>query len=236
MFIFLIFFRQYPVLRFLSVIFQVSKQTLSNIIARIREFLYEKLKEKVSFGTREWRDRNSVKMVHALFTFAVDGTEQELAYPPIGDAILDTEFYSTKSGQHSINTLLFVSLPRKDKSRILGISPSFPGGTTDYNLTVRTADWWRTQISDSELGFADSGFNGLVDKGYPIITTPMQHNDLYKEMSHFRICAENRIADLKTFRALSDRFRFPTQDKVELLKVHHQYYVIGAALVNMTIK
>lgn len=79
---------------------------------------------------------------------------------------------------------------------------------------------------------ADGGFDGLSAQGLRIITPTTKRDDpLYSAQSHFRILIEQRIGDLKDWRACKEQWRSPiTEDSKE---EHHRVYVVVAAILNL---
>src|SRR5690606_28299315 len=112
------------------------------------------------------------------------------------------------------------------------VSPSFPGGAVDVAVARETLQCWYPQLEEDEYGFADGGFDGLSAQGLRIITPTTKRDDpLYSAQSHFRILIEQRIGDLKDWRACKEQWRSPiTEDSKE---EHHRVYVVVAAILNL---
>jgi hypothetical protein len=193
------------------------------------DWFYDHLKNHLSWNTLEWRLKNGCTFFHTIYTFIIDGAEQSCCSS--NSLTLETLFYSTKSGHHSLNILIIICPKTR---RILWISPAFPGSFNDDQIVCATRHLWYDLLDhtqDCELG--DSGFEGLVQKGIKIHTTPTDRNDpLYKLMSSKRILVENRIADCRDWLALKQELRLSPKKTEALLTSHHKKWVIVAALLN----
>jgi len=113
----------------------------------------------VTLQTLEWRLRHSCKILHSMYTFVLDGSEQ----PATGSAnpILDTSFYSAKKKKHTVNILVVASLNKK----ILYISPSYPGSVNDIEIVRRTRHLWydlQTEIALLTRSFHHKGLSSKM--------------------------------------------------------------------------
>lgn len=153
MMLFLLHLRHYPVDIFLAAIFSVAKSTASSTHRKMLNWFYLLLKHHISLQTLDWRIRDGVKIFYSLYTYILDGTEQPTQSS--GDPVLDTEFYSAKKGQHSVNILIIISTKM---GRILYISPSFPGSISNAKIVLRTQCFWYEKFVIIEYGLSDLGF------------------------------------------------------------------------------
>lgn len=194
----------------------------------MRDWFYKLMEGKISFMDLEWRLAHSFSFFGSRVTFIIDGTEQPVATAK--NPILDTEFYSNKKKQHSINVLIIIDATT---GRILWISPSYPGATNDNVLANLTKHLWVHLLNLIENGFGDSGFNGLRADGIPIETPPSERDELYKLFSSKRIRVENKIAAFKDFQALKLPMRMHiTNNKENILAHHNKLWTIVGAILN----
>ncbi len=226
--ILLLHLKHYPMDLFLAVIYMISKQTLRNIRIRMLDWFYDLLKSWLSWNTLQWRLQNGCTFFHTIYTFIIDGAEQFCTSS--NSLTLDTLFYSTKKGHHSINILIIICPKTK---KFLWISPAFPGSFNDDQIVQATRHLWYDLLDSQDYGLEDSEFEGLTQKGIKIHTTPTDCSDpLYKLMSSKRILVENRIADCKDWLALKHEIRLSPKKTEALLASHHKKWVVVAALLN----
>jgi hypothetical protein len=224
--LFLLHIRHYPVDVFLASVWYTSKQNIRNIRNRMLDEFCEVLSPFVTLQTLEWRLRHSCKILHSMYTFVLDGSEQ----PATGSAnpILDTSFYSAKKKKHTVNILVVASLNKK----ILYISPSYPGSVNDIEIVRRTRHLWYDLLEKNENGLGDNGFNGLDEDGIQIDSPPDRNSPAYKIFSSQRIIIENVFADLKDWGVLHDEIRMPVAHKEELLETHNKNWRVVCGLLN----
>jgi len=222
LFIFLLHFRHYPSDVFLAAFFQTSKGSICNIRTRVQEQLFHALGSRISFLTLAERDAHSVQYFGRTYTFIVDGSEQPVSGS--GNPFRDTEFYSVKKGEHTINILLAIQPTTK---RIYYLSKLFPGSINDNEIMRKTRQDWHDKLSDEEWGMGDKGFNGLIEEGLRI-STPGKNQLANKYFSSVRI----QVEKLKNFQALKQKLRIAPYYKIELLNYHQMNWVIGAVFCN----
>lgn len=122
--LFLLHMWYFPVDIFLAAIYHTSKQTVNNV----RTF-YNVLTPKLTMQTLEWCVREGVKLFHHTYTFAIDGSEQKVLTSD--SSALETESFSVKKDQNSVNIVIACSLKSK---RILIVSKSHLGSTSDKEI------------------------------------------------------------------------------------------------------
>lgn len=221
----IIFFRHHLVDILLGAVFSVSARTATNVRERITDFFYLHLREKLTWTTPEERAAQGKVVLQYFVTWIVDGSEQ----PVLNSDLItrDAEFYSKKKKQHSINVLMVIDMT----GRFLYLSPSMPGSSNDAMMSTATEDEWLGVLED-EWGLADSGFRGLIDKGYKVFTPPTKRNALYNLHSSFRVLVEQRFAALKQWRACRDPLRISPTNRTALLAHDHKIWTIVAVLLN----
>jgi hypothetical protein len=153
--------KHYPVDLFLAVIFKLSKQTLRNIRIKMLDWFYDLLKDKLTFNSLQWRLKYGYTFFHTCYTYIIDGAEQR-CYSSLSK-VLDTLYYSTKKGHHSINILIIIS---PESHKILWISPAYPGSFNDEDIVKRTKHLLNNQLTSQDYGLGDSGFSGLDVQSY----------------------------------------------------------------------
>jgi hypothetical protein len=99
----LLHLRHYPIDLFLAVIFDISQQTCYNTITRMRDWFYNLLKDELSLQTVEWRLKHSVQFYGLSYTYALDGSEQQVTSADA--AWLNGQFYSPKKCKPTTNIL-----------------------------------------------------------------------------------------------------------------------------------
>lgn len=224
--IFLIFFRHYPVDIFLASIFELEDSHVYNIHSRMLDWFYDATLHALSPQTLEWRQERGVRILNTLFTYIVDGSEQEVSKP--NSTVLDTYFYSGKKDMHSINTVLFVAMD----GTVLMKLKSDGGSFNDDNIMNEEEQKkkWQAEFG-KESGLGDSGFSGMGHLG--LYTVPDTQNDLYYLLSSYRIIVENTLADIKDFRFCGSKLRVKIDDSKEILIIHHKGWSVGCSFVNL---
>lgn len=180
---------------FLACLYQTDQAAISRSLRRI-----ERLAVKVLGVTRQIKV--SREEAEALI---IDCTEQPIQRPGRKQRC----WYSGKKKGHRIKTEIIVTA----KGRIVSRSNPAPGRTSD--ITVRRRG---PPLPKGSRVYADSGYQGLQDE-HPDTEIPFKkskHHPLTKDekeynhgLSRFRVRVEHAFAKLKSFRMLSERYRYP---------------------------
>ncbi|RMF26779.1 MAG: hypothetical protein D6759_18965, partial [Chloroflexi bacterium] len=224
--------RLYLTTEALGALFGVHKATVSRNGRRILAVL-----RRVSEGELEWPDppewgegKNLMEAKAAypdLFAI-LDGTEQPIRRPQ--DPQRQRAFYSGKKKRHTVKKGLVVN----EKGVIRAVTPSTPGSVHDLRHFRESGVLARIP---REVGvLADAGFDGLHhDLPEHSVATPHKARRnhplkedqklINRELARIRIVVENVLAQMKHFRALSERFRHS-------LAIHDDLFVVVAAIVN----
>ena len=118
-------------------------------------------------------------------------------------------WYSGKKKRHTIKTEIAVT----ENGRIVSVSKPAPGRVHDLEIRRRGPP-----VPKDAHVYADSGYQGLQDdhSGAEIPYKKTKTKPLTKDeraynhaLSRFRVRVEHGIARLKSFRILSDRYRYP---------------------------
>jgi hypothetical protein len=152
----------------------------------------------------------------------MDATEQPIERPKRGQKT----FYSGKKKRHTVKTEIRVT----PQGRIVHISKTRPGSIHDFAVHKE-----EPPLPQDTRAFVDSGYQGL-DKLHPCTELPYKaskHKPLDEEdkaynqaLARLRIKVENVIAQLKTFKILSERYR-------NKRKRYNLKFNIIAGIVNM---
>jgi len=134
----LLFLRHNLVDILLAAIFHVPPRLTTNARHRVLDFLYSRLSPQLQWGPLTQRMKEGQELMGLFVTWIVDGSEQPVLAS--SSKLADAEFFSTKKNQHSINILMVISL----SSRILYLSPSYPGSYEDLTLSKVTKEEWRS--------------------------------------------------------------------------------------------
>jgi transposase len=180
---------------FLACLYQTDQAAISRSLRRI-----ERLAVKMLGVTRQIKV--SREEAEALI---VDCTEQPIQRPSRKQRC----WYSGKKKSHRIKTEIIVT----ERGRIVSCSDPATGRTSD--ITVRRRG---TKLPKDSRVYADSGYQGLQDE-HPDVEIPYKkskHHPLTKDekeynhsLSRFRVRVEHAFAKLKSFRMLSERYRYP---------------------------
>jgi IS5 family transposase len=180
---------------FLACLYQTDQAAISRSLRRI-----ERLAFKVLGVTR--RIKVSREEAEALM---IDCTEQPIQRPTRKQRC----WYSGKKKRHTIKTEIIVT----EKGRIVSASKPSPGRVSDITVRRRSSS-----LPKNAHVYADSGYQGLQDehtgadipykksKKKPLTKDERAYNDA---LSRFRVRVEHAFAKLKSFRMLSDRYRYP---------------------------
>jgi len=180
---------------FLACLYQTDQAAISRSLRRI-----EPLAVKVLGVTRQIKV--SREEAEALI---IDCTEQPIQRPKRKQRC----WYSGKKKCHTIKTEIIVT----EKGRIVSASKPAPGRVSDITIRRRGS-----KLPKGSRAYADSGYQGLQDE-HPDTDIPYKkskHHALTKDeraynhgLSRFRVRVEHSIAKLKSFRMLSERYRYP---------------------------
>jgi hypothetical protein len=180
---------------FLACLYQIDQAAISRSLRRI-----EKLAAKVLGVTRQIKV--SREEAEALI---IDCTEQPIQRPTRKQRC----WYSGKKKGHRIKTEIIVTA----KGRIVSRSDPATGRTSDITMRRRGL-----RLPKGSRVYADSGYQGLQDD-HPDVEIPYKkskHHALTKDekeynhgLSRFRVRVEHAFAKLKSFKILSERYRYP---------------------------
>lgn len=180
---------------FLACLYQTDQAAISRSLRRI-----ERLAVGVLGVTRQIKV--SREEAEALI---IDCTEQPIQRPQRKQRC----WYSGKKKRHTIKTEIIVTA----QGRIVSVSPPAPGRVSD--ITIRRRG--RPLPKGARL-YADSGYQGLQDE-HPDTDIPYKKTKKHKltkdertynhALSRFRVRVEHAFAKLKSFRMLSERYRYP---------------------------
>ena len=180
---------------FLGCLYRTDKSTVSRSLRRIEGLVARVL------GVKR-RIRVSREEAEALI---IDCTEQPIQRPSRKQRC----WYSGKKKRHTIKTEIAVA----ENGRIVGVSKPAPGRVHDLEIRRRGPP-----LPKAAHVYADSGYQGLQDhrSGVEIPykktkTRPLtkDERDYNHALSRFRVRVEHGLARLKSFRILSDRYRYP---------------------------
>jgi transposase len=180
---------------FLACLYQTDQAAISRSMRRIEPLAAKVLGVKRSI-------RVNREEAEALI---VDCTEQIIQRPSRKQRC----WYSGKKKRHTIKTEIIVT----EKGEIVSASKPAPGRVHDIEIRRRGA-----ALPKNAHIYADSGYQGL-QKDHPETEIPYKKTKkkpLTKDeraynhaLSRFRVRVEHRIARLKSFRMLSERYRYP---------------------------
>jgi hypothetical protein len=227
MLLFLLYLRHYPVDLFLAALFEVSESTARHTHRRLLNWFYDTYKGKISPLTLRERMASGVKIFDTLFTWIVDGSEQEVLHS--NNWVKDIKFHSAKKKKATINIYIIIALD----GRVLFISPSFPGINLDSEMFLLTAGEWHSLLDEQEHGFADLGFRKLWKQGYKVEVPLSDRTQKFSKLfSSYRIRIEQRFADIKDFDITRAPLRTPPAYEEELLTQHNKNWTAVCILVN----
>lgn len=180
---------------FLACLYQTDQSAISRALHRIEPLAARILGVKRSLRvTREEAE-----------SLIIDCTEQPIQRPIRKQRC----WYSGKKKRHTIKTEIIVT----GKGRIASASKPAPGRVSD--ITVRRRG---LPLPKESRAYADSGYQGL-QKDHPDTEIPYKKtkkHPLTKDekvynhaLSRFRVRVEHSFARLKSFRMLSERYRYP---------------------------
>ena len=180
---------------FLACLYQTDQAAISRSLRRI-EWLAVRV-----LGVR----RRIVVTAEEAEALIIDCTEQPIQRPKRRQRC----WYSGKKKRHTIKTEIIIT----EKGRIVSRSNPSPGRISD--ITIRRRG---TALPKGSRAYADSGYQGLQNehpdtdipykksKKHPLTKDERSYNHA---LSRFRVRVEHAIAKLKSFRMLSERYRYP---------------------------
>jgi transposase len=180
---------------FLACLYQTDQSAISRSLRRI-----EKLAAKV-LGVK----RRIVVTREEAEALILDCTEQVIQRPSRKQRC----WYSGKKKRHTIKTEIVIT----QRGMIVGVSKPAPGRVSDITIRRRGP-----KLPKGSHAHADSGYQGLQhdhphteipykkSKKRPLTKDERAYNHA---LSRFRVRVEHRIAKLKSFRMLSERYRYP---------------------------
>lgn len=180
---------------FMGCLYRTDKSTVSRSLRRIEGLAARVLGVKRTI-------RVSREDAEALI---IDCTEQPIQRPSRKQRC----WYSGKKKRHTIKTEIAVT----ENGRIVSVSKPAPGRVHDLEIRRRGPP-----LPKQAHVYADSGYQGLQDdhSGAEIPYKKTKTKPLTKDeraynhaLSRFRVRVEHGIARLKSFRILSDRYRYP---------------------------
>jgi hypothetical protein len=180
---------------FMGCLYGVNKGTVSRSLRRIEDLAVRVLGFKPAI-------RISREEAEALI---IDGTEQPIQRPKRKQRC----WYSGKKKRHTIKTEIAITAD----GCIVGVSKPAPGRVHDLEIRRRAPP-----LPKYAHVYADSGYQGLQED-HAAIEIPYkktknrpltkEERDYNHALSRFRVRVEHRIGRLKTFRILSERYRYP---------------------------
>jgi len=189
----LLYYRCYITQEFVGFLFNLDDSNVSRNIRTLEPILARVM---AISKTRHLKQEE----VEALI---IDATEQPIERPKKGQKA----FYSGKKKRHTNKTEIRVT----PKGRIVHVSKTNPGSVHDFALYKK-----EEPLPRDTIGLADSGYQGL-DKRHVKTKIPIKgskKNPLDAEakasnraLSRIRIKVENVLANIKTFKILSERYR-----------------------------
>lgn len=207
-----LYYRSYITQEFVGYLFGIDDSRVCRLIRRLEPILATVMALKKT-------KHLSKEEVESLI---IDATEQPIERPKKGQK----PYYSGKKKRHTLKTEVRVTR----KGRIVHVSKTRPGSVHDFSLYKE-----EPPIPKETRTFVDSGYQGL-DKLHPPTEIPYKSSknkpldsdekDYNQALSRIRVKVEHVIAQLKTFRILSDRYR-------NKRKRYHVKFNIIAGLVNM---
>lgn len=180
---------------FIACLYGVDKAAICRSLRRIEQLAVRVLSVKRSI-------RVSRAEAEALI---IDCPEQPIQRPSRKQRC----WYSGKKKRHTIKTEIIVT----EQGKFVSASKPAPGSNAD--ITVRRRG---PKLPNGSRAHVDSGYQGLQDdhpdtdipykksKHRPLTTDERAYNHA---LSRFRVRVEHAIARLKSFRMLSERYRYP---------------------------
>jgi len=180
---------------FMACLYRTDKSTISRSLRRIEGLAARVLGVKRAI-------RVAREEAEALI---IDCTEQPIQRPSRKQRC----WYSGKKKRHTIKSEITIT----EQGRIVGVSKPAPGRVHDLEIRRRGPP-----LPKAAHVYADSGYQGLQEdhSGVEIPYKKTKTRPLTKDervynhaLSRFRVRVEHAIARLKSFRILSERYRYP---------------------------
>jgi hypothetical protein len=209
----LLLYRCHITQEFAGVLFEVDKSTVCRSLKRIEEIALPvlKIKKQMKLSRKEAEE------------LIIDCTEQRCEKPQENQK----EYYSGKKKAHTLKGEIIVT----GRGRIVGVSDTYAG--SHHDLTIRRSE---KKLPKGSHGYGDSAYQGYdkehegyfdypykKPKGGELTAEEKEYN---RGISGFRVRIEHKIGDIKVFRMMSDRYRYPRKN-------HNIKLQITAGLVNM---
>jgi len=182
---------------FMACLYRTDKSTISRSLRRIDGLAARALGVKRAI-------RVSRKEAEALI---IDCTEQPIQRPSRKQRC----WYSGKKKRHTIKSEITIT----EQGRIVGVSKPAPGRVHDLEIRRRGPP-----LPKAAHAYADSAYQGIQrdHSGIEIPYKKTKTRPLTKDeraynhaLSKFRVRVEHAIARLKSFRILSERYRYPRE-------------------------
>lgn len=196
-----------------ALLFKVDKSTICHGLKRIEKIAAPVLglKKEIKITKEEAEG------------LIIDCTEQRVQRPKYGQQ----PYYSGKKKCHTLKTEIVVT----GAGRIVAVSDSHPGSVHD--LTVRRCG---TALPAGSHAYLDGAYQGYDKEHAGPVDYPYrkpkggelteEEKDYNSGISSYRVKVEHKIGDLKVFRMLSDRYRYPREK-------YNQKFQIIAGIVNV---
>jgi hypothetical protein len=209
----LLLYRCHVTQEFAGILFGADKGTICRSLKRIEAIALPVLKVKKEM-------KLSKKEAEELI---FDCTEQACERPQKDQDL----YYSGKKKRHTLKSEVIVT----GGGRLVGISKTHPGRVHD--MTIRRCS---RALPKGSHGYGDSAYQGYDKEHDGFFDYPYKKpkgGELTEEekeynagISSFRVRVEHKIGDIKVFRMMSDRYRYPREG-------HNLKLQITAGLVNM---
>jgi hypothetical protein len=230
-----VFMRHYPSLSFLAWMFALSKSTVHHYIEVGRKYVYGWARPRISLKTAQERLWKAVQVCGRWITLVMDGKEQKCVSSI--DFQVEEKCYSGKYKDH---TVVFLAVCDPIEGKILYIGHTREGSKNDRSLYTEF-DWEQLLKDSGECILADKGFTQSTvvltkhRRGPEPFT--VQESRENAAIDKIRIIIENFFCWAGTFNIFSLPFRtksvFKNKEPLKnLLESHHQYWCIGAGLLN----
>jgi len=241
----LVFYRAYPTMFVLSLLFGFDASNASRMIKKIVPFLQKAADKKLNrriqslkkdSEKKRKRGRNMEEIRQELPDIAeviddllIDATEQKRKRPV--HKRKQKTYYSGKKKAHTIKTQIAVTPERL----IVHVSESVPGRIHDKKLLDKTG--LMDKIPQGTATHVDKGYDGIQNeypdhdihipikrrRGSPPLTPAQKGHNTRKTKK--RVPVENTICELKQHRILSHTYRHDEKE-------YHQHFMNVAALHN----
>jgi len=214
----------------LAALFGVDKATVSRNGRRILAVLRQVTEGEIDGPDPPVRGKDlaDIAGLYPDWFAILDETEQSIQRPK--DPERQRAFYSGKKKRPTVKNGLTVN----EEGLIRAVTPSAPGSVHDLRHFRESGV--RKRIPQAVGVMADAGFDGLhQDLPHHRVATAHKarrnhpltedHQLMNGELSRVRIVIEHILAQMKQFRALSERFRHN-------LQIHDGIFILVAAIVN----